>query len=621
MNNASSRLRQTSQIIALAVLSTLSSVPASAENLCNPLSILTCALPFPSNYWAVNDTNSPTGISIQMSNDVLRPEVQTQLPEANGISVEQIFNDSHGFSAASAVVFEFENQPDESTLTKYGDNAVFALDLTTDKPVEIRTQINQYARSHRVSAPSEILEVFPLSRWEFGHTIAVVVTKSLDIPNEQQDFSSLRNQASDAEEIAYFAQLSNAINRLGLDESNVRSATLFTVRDRDEVLVPIRTLVETTFAGDHPVRNVDVHYKGYFNRRAALITGELRTDNYRKEFGIGLVDFNGSAKEQWIPFRLTLPRTARHSGSAPIAFYAHGLGGNKESDLLMADLNAGLGIATFSVDFPNHGARSDADGGEVFDNLEIAKLTREIGMMTQNNIDFAAAHKALIGMSDLDVLGKWRWGGCWKCSDGIPDLDTSRVFMQGTSLGGVLGSAYAALSPNLDGAVFQVSGVGVTSILAGSMLWDLMFSKLEPPAATGAEALLLKGAIQQMLDFGDSINYIDLMRYPDNGRPIRPLLVITGEGDSIVPNDSSVAMARIAGLPLVGKELYDIPGVERHDTVDELGFGITQQPPLVADLEFLIGSVLTDASGHIAFLWTTSATQTKDWIKHNILQQ
>lgn len=604
------------------VISALLALPsAQAQSVCNPLSLNTCGLPFPSDYWTVQDASSPTGTRIQTSDELIRPELLAQLPVENGISVEQIFNGASGFSAASAVVFEFAQRPDDSALDKYGADMVMAYDLTSGNFVDIRTQISNYARGRQVSAPSEVLEVYPLDRWSFGHTIAVVVTKALPIDGEEEDFLSLQNNATSPEQQAYLTQLSQAIGQMGLQSDQIRNATLFTVRDRAEVLDPMRTLVERTFAAEHPLRNVTVNYKGYFSKRAAVITGELLTHNYRRENGIGLVDFDGDYQEQWIPFRLSLPKAARNQGSVPVAFYAHGLGLSKESDLLVADQNASLGVATFSVDFPNHGARSKADGGMVFTNLTISKVTREIGMMTQNNIDFAAAHKALIGMADLDVVGKWRWGGCWQCADGIPDLDTGRVFMQGTSLGGVLGSAYAALSPDLDGAVFHVSGVGVTSILAGSILWDVAFSHLEPPAATGAEALLLKGAIQQMLDYGDSINYIDLMRNPDNGRPIRPLFVITGAGDNIVPNDSSVAMARLAGLPIVGPLRYDIPGVEQRESADELGFGLTQQPPLTADLEFILGSLITDASAHISFMWTDTARQSKAWIKTYILNQ
>lgn len=611
-------------LLSLAAVLTASFTAANvqAANGCNPLSLQTCALPFPSNYWSEPQASSPTGIELQMSTSLLRPEVAAQLPVETGISVEQIFNGDHGFSAATAVVFEFENAPEVASLPKYGDGVVIAYDLDNGEFVDVRAQISDYAKGSNVSAPANVLEVFPVSRWEFGHRIIVAVTKSLQIDNETHDFQSLKNSASNSSEQAYFGELSNALSQAGVDPADVRSATLFTVRDQAEVLTPIRNLVDATFAQDHPVRNIDVDYKTYSGKKAALITGELRIDNYRREGGIGMVDFDATPTEQWVTFRLTLPRASHADGKAPVSFYAHGLGGNKSMDFLVSSSNADLGIATFSVDFPNHGDRAEADGGGVFENLEVSKLSREIGMMTQHTIDFAGAHKALIGLANLDVVGKLTWQSwCWRCADGIPDIDTTRVFMQGTSLGGVLGSSYAALSPDLDGAVFQVTGVGVTSILAGSILWDSAFSNLEPPAANGAEAVMLKGAIQQLLDYGDSINYIDLMRNPDDGRPIRPLMVVSGNGDSIVTNDSTIALARIMSMPLVGNELYPMPGVMKLDDYDELGFGVRQVPALAAGFEFLLGDALTGATAHISFIRGQSNAAQKDWINRFILNQ
>lgn len=607
---------------AIALFSSFSVSHVQAADGCNPLSLQTCAVPFPSNYWAEPKASSPTGITLQMSTSLLRQEVSEQLPAETGISVEGIFNGSHGFSAASAVVFEFDNEPDASSLPKYADGVVVAYDLDAGEFIDVRAQISDYAKGDKVSAPSNVLEVYPVTRWQFGHRIVVAVTKQLHIENETQDFQSMQNAAVDDAGQAYFAELVGALSHAGLAPSDVRTATLFTVRDQAEVLTPMRDVVNATFAQNHPVRSIDVDYKTYSGKKAALVTGELRVDNYRREGGIGMVDFDATPSEQWVTFRLTLPQASHADGKVPVAFYAHGLGGDKTMDFLVTTSNADLGIATFSVDFPNHGDRAEVDGGGVFENLEVEKLSREIGMMTQHAIDFAGAHKALIGLADLDVVGKLSWQSwCWRCADGIADIDTTRVFMQGTSLGGVLGSSYAALSPDLDGAVFQVTGVGVTSILAGSILWDSAFSGLEPPAANGAEAIMLKGAVQQLLDYGDAINYIELVRTPDNGRPIRPLMVVSGNGDTIVPNDSTIALARIVDMPLVGNELYPMLGVTKLDDYDDLGFGVRQVPALAAGYEFLLGDALTGATAHLSFILSQSNRHQKEWIKRFILNQ
>ena len=60
-----------------------------------------------------------------------------------------------------------------------GGDVVSAWDLDTGARIPIRAQINLYARSRKVAAPSDILEVFPRSRWRFGARIVVAVTRQL----------------------------------------------------------------------------------------------------------------------------------------------------------------------------------------------------------------------------------------------------------------------------------------------------------------------------------------------------------------------------------------------------------------------------------------------------------
>lgn len=599
-------------------------ITVQANDHCNPLSLNTCGVPFPSDYWSERDPASPTGVTLSITNAIVRAAVANQLPTETGISFDSQFAGSSGFSAATAVIFEFANAPIKASLPKNGGSSVLAFDLDTNQPVPIRTQLSTYARSKQVSAPSEVLEVFPESRWSFGHRILVVVTKDLRINNESNGFDFHLKKSSSRQQ-DYIAQLQIALNQAGIDSDDVRTATLFTVRDQDEVVAPIRNLVSRSFENEHPIRNIKVDYKTYYSARAALITGELQTDNYRLENGTGRVDFSENAQPmpQWIPFRLTLPRAAREKGSVPVALYAHGILLQKETDTGpngISSINAGLGIATFSIDFPNHGARIKIDGSSLISNLTTKKLSRQVGMVNQNAMDFASAHKALLGLANLDVLGQpTPTQRCWKCADGIPDLDTQRVFMQGTSLGGVLGSAYAALSPDIDAAMYQVAGVGIGSILSRSVAWDFLFANVAPRAATGAEALLFKTALQQMLDPGDSINYIEFLRHPEKGGAPRPTLLLTGEGDAVVGNQSSIAMAQILGLPLIGKERFAIPGVPTFDTFDDTGFGIMQFPPLAGSVGFLIGDVLEGLTAHGAISWPAATKAQKAWMEQFVL--
>lgn len=605
----------TAHLTALSVAMVAASGVTAAT--CNPMSVNTCTLPFPSDVWAIDSAASPTGKVLQLADDVLRPELLAELPAFDGFTPSQLFNGSTGFSAASPVIFEFKQTIRTDEVIGDGASQVVAIDLTTGELLDVRVQASAYAKGENVSAPSEAVEIYPRARWPFGHEILVALTTDFPV-STYQTVAGRVAQGSDA----YLSSLVQGLQSAGLNPDQVMSATRFTVRDQAEVVEPMRQIVRATWEGNHEVRNIEVDYGSYYSDDIALVTGELRTDSYRTQDGTGQLDFNRMPTSQWLKFRLTLPK-ASVDGPVPVALYAHGLGGDKTMDgLAVVGMNAELGVATFGIDFPNHGDRVESDGGQIFEILEINKLPSVIGMVQHNAIDFAAAHKALYSLANLDVVKRRsNWFSCWKCSDGTPDIDPTQVFMEGTSLGGVLGSAYGTLAPDLMGAVYHVTGVGITSILSNSTLWDGTFSQLMPPTATGAEALMLKGAVQQVLDYGDSINYIEEFRAPVNGQGPRPMLVITGKDDNVVPTDSSVALARILDMPIVGRVRFDMSGVETAADYDQDGYGLRQYPGLVGGLELVLGRTIVGASGHMAFLWATAQDDQQEWIKRYILNR
>ena len=190
--------------------------------------------------------------------------------------------------------------------------------------------------------------------------------------------------------------------------------------------------------------------------------------------------------------------------------------------------------------------------------------------------------------------------------DGVPDLDVSRVMMEGTSLGGVLGATYGAVAPDLQGVVFTVTGAGLSNILSESVLWDAAFKRVMPKSASGADIVLLRALLQQVIDPGDGINYVDYYRYPKAGGASRPLMLTMGEGDGLVGNQATHAMALLADLPVVGEYYVPLEDVRFEDDFDPEGYGIRQYLPLYDrvpeawDAYWL--QVISDASAHFSLL-------------------
>jgi hypothetical protein len=555
------------------------------ERPCHPAHLLNCLLPYPSDVWSKADSTSPTGIRLAMPENLLPEALENELPV--GINIQKIFNGSSGYSAASAVLFELASAPQPDSLPADGGNSVIAINLSTGERTPITVQLSNYARSTQVSSPAQVIEIFPRSRWQFGARYVVAITRSIKALNGDsytpaEGFSALLQNGGSENAQSYDTAL-NYLESAGFTRNSLLNATVFTVRTEDEVTAPLTQISKEVYQNEHPVKNLWVVYGNADHPIAATVFGELRTDNFRAADGSMLYEREHDST-RWVDFRLTLPKAANLQ-PVPISLYGHGLGINKESDFVVARSNAKLGIATISIDQPNHGIRVWDDGGSVFKLLSPAHLPRQIGMLVHSPVDFMSLLKAVSSsLSDINVLP--RNGAatispiCNLNNQGdIPDLDSSRILYQGTSLGGVLGSTFVALAPNIKGAFLHVPGSGITRILSESVLWDSFFYKLMPASANGAEALVLRAAIQHEIDYGDSVNFIHYLRESQPGIPAKAVGIVVAKGDLLVPNNASMAMAEIAELPLVGAELIPMPGlVHTEDFVD--GYGIRQIPSI-----------------------------------------
>lgn len=589
----------------------------SLETPCNPISRHTCALPLPSDVYALPDTDSPTGLRLHYPKGAIREELFENVPPT--LTPENVINGSSGYSAATSVVFELDSEPDSATLPADGGESVIAINLTTGERTPIRTHISDYARSKKVSEPSQIVEIYPRSRWNFGERYAVFLTKSLQ-PLHGGDYSKSKGFAQaisqDGSDLAnYYEPVISEFESRGYSREDLISATFFTVRDEAEVTDKLITLSNYVYNQDHPIRNVRVFHK-IFGYIGAIVTGEVLVHNFRDEYG-GMVYDTSFAEENWIKFILTLPRSAKR-GSVPISIFSHGLGLYKETGEEVAVKNAKRGIATIGIDHPNHGSRMVEDGGYLMLRMQTPYVALQVGMMSQSPIDHMSLLKAIqTSIGSIDIFPKRFWSPLFtrklNGGDGIPDIDTSKIFYQGISLGGVLGSAFLSLAPDLKGAFLRVPGVGVTSILSGTGLWEPFFSNLVPDMATGAEALLLKGAMQHEIDYADGINYVHYLRNPVGIATSKPVAIVAGADDGIVPNFSTIAFAELADIPLVGEEYFPMPGTWRSDDFDD-GFGVVQYEKEQGELnDFWYGFKVHFGSG--------SGEVEDEWIDRFIMQR
>lgn len=584
-------------LLALALTGAIApAAPAVAAGSCNPLSAKTCLAPFPSDHWTVADASSPTGARVQVPDDLLRPRLLEQMPTADGITPSGIFDGATGFSAGMGAVFEFVGR--QAPVPHDGGDIVTAYDMTADERVPVHAFLSNHARNPLIvgARQSNVLQVFPRARWPHGHRVLIAVSTRMGAGEPTLAQRAAKAPAGRA--ATYVAGVRDAVAAAGLDEAAVRTATLFTVRDRDEVVGMTQRLLDDTRSRPHPVRDVRLRPQYATPWSAGIVTGQVRVDNYRTRDGRGPVDFSGrTRKDQWLRFQLTLPRTAG-ARPAPVVIYTHGITAQKETDLAVSQMNAELGLATMSVDWPNHGARSRPDGGYILSLLHPRKLGTLSGLFNQATVDLMGLYDA-IGTLELDVLRRpTLTNPLGRGGDGRPDLDTSRIGLQGTSLGGVLGANFAGLSPKLAFVDFHVAGLSLSHVIGETILWN-GFAAILPRGRTGTEDAVLQAAVQQAVDPADGVNTIDYVRHPRPGQARKPMLLIVGHADSPMPNAASTAMANLVDLPLIGPQLFAMPGVRRTADFDPEGYAVRQFPLPIGRLPI---PRVGEATGHFVFL-------------------
>jgi pimeloyl-ACP methyl ester carboxylesterase len=295
-----------------------------------------------------------------------------------------------------------------------------------------------------------------------------------------------------------------------------------------------------------------------------------------------------------IYFNLVLPAGPRPPQGWPVVISGHGSGGDKQlAAYLVAATMAAHGIATIAINAVGHGfgplstlsllRAADTPimlpgGGRGID-------TNANGQITSTEGSFALAPRGIIRdrdariqtAADLMQLVRVIEVGVDVDGDGVSDLDPSRIYYFGHSLGGNYGAVFLSAEPNVRAGVLAAPGGP-----------PLEGSRLSPPNRASLGALLaarvpslinlsgtnfdenlplrdqtpvintVPGAmeIQELLDNfewvgqgGDVVAYGPyLRRAPLDGAEPKPVIIQFARGDRTLPNPTTTAILRAGEL-------------------------------------------------------------------------
>lgn len=188
-----------------------------------------------------------------------------------------------------------------------------------------------------------------------------------------------------------------------------------------------------------------------------------------------------STKEESLQALVVVPAGTMPTGGWPTLVFGHGLGSSKESAVVIASQIAAAGIQAIAIDFVAHGSRA-----VLIDNSAANKCDSSVNAgagpdPTKDHQCFAPPLSVDLGATrdnirqtvlDLQqVVADMKFCGLSNC--GAIQVDSSRIFYAGISLGGIIGSTTFAADPDIKEAVLNVSAVGLADILENSKTNDI----------------------------------------------------------------------------------------------------------------------------------------------------
>lgn len=288
-----------------------------------------------------------------------------------------------------------------------------------------------------------------------------------------------------------------------------------------------------------------------------------------------------AASTQKVPVLLTLPNAAsgktKPAAGWPIVIYQHGITRDRSDMFAVAGTLASQGFAVIAIDAPLHGITAAASPLNIANTPFAAAGARErtFNVDYVNNttgaagadgqVDSSGTH--FINLSSLltsrdnirqavaDLLVLTRTIPSMRYSTSGTDFDGARISFVGQSLGGIIGTVFMGMQPDVNTALLNVPGGGIARFLEASPSFGpriragLAASAGLQPGTPDYDAFF--GAAQTVIDSADPINFA----LAANGSLLasKRLLLqeVVGGGDvlpdQVIPNS-------VAGAPLSGTE-------------------------------------------------------------------
>lgn len=534
----------------------------------NPLVPEIAALPFPSDFYLVDDPNTLTGRRMEMPAEAFPSSAQPNAAEFNG---------ADGFSFIPLLVAYLPGGVDVATLPSPVDHAesiaddstVFLVEADSGERVPLLAEINA---NHPESTEASLL-IRPLIALKPNTRYVVILREGLKAidgtPHVANDaFAALRDGVPTEDPAVEsqrddFVGINAAIADQGLEPAGVVLAWSFHTRSEEGAVGPL--LAAQQVANEAPVGEYTIteDFNDGTNRQ---VRGTFMTPNFASP-DTGALEWDPQTGQitqfglREVGFVMTIPNVVTEP--RPVIMYGHGFLGTS-IQATRGRFNRFCNENRFSVVGTEFGFFEDTltplSGALGGDGAQFDVLITEVLQSFANTTHLTRIVKERMA-ADLTVEGE---GGP------VSPFNTDEVHYLGISNGGTFGYVHAATSPQVERAVLLVGGGGLVHFLERAEPWNNFKIVARTFFSNPQEFQLFLAIVQLKLDRVDSMSFARRMvfnRYP--GLPTLKAQIHMAINDSQVHNLVTEWVARSVPSPMVAPSPKDVYGLETLNAAPE----------------------------------------------------
>jgi hypothetical protein len=551
--------------------------PAAPAADCQPFGRAQCLMPFPNNLFTRTDRSTPTGLRVQL------PVAAMPVNRARErISVAE-YDRGDGFSPASSVIVHVPGLDNRRAFERteavgladvsrafVGNQPIVIIDERTSRRQLIWSELDATAST----AQTTNLLIHPGSNFAAGHTYVVALRGLRDARGRPIGaplwFQRLRDNLplprAERSQRARYAVIFKALRSAGVSRRGMYEAWDFTVASTSSLTSRLLAIRNDAFGqlGDDDLSDGKVQGRApsftvtatdQLAPRLRRVQGTLNVPCYLVSCGSSATTgfYYASAEPDALPtqipgnvavapFECVIPTSASSSHPARVSLYGHGFLGSR------AEVEAPW-VQEMATAFNTSFCATDWWGQAAAD------LPGFIGALRNVNELPSVVDRIQQGVLNTLYLGRLMVSPSGFASNpafqaaGVPVIDTSSLYYDGNSDGGILGGVTTAVAPDFRRAVLGVTGVDFFNLMVPRGVDFARFGSfvLRNYADHSLYPVILD-LLQQVWDRSDPAGYAERMTsHPPPDTPPHVVLMQLAYGDFQVSTYAGAVQARSVG--------------------------------------------------------------------------